>query len=633
MGIAQSKLADAFELHKKGDFTAAERQYRALLRPAPNHPDLLYLMGMLCLDTGRAGMSAGFFDRAIRAAAAQGRKIDPEWRLALGAAWQRDGKHEAALAAFDEVLADNPKSIDGLFCKATTLQDLERPGDAVEIYRALLDIEPRHAEAAGNMGIALRDTKRPENAILALRKAVLLKPDYADAWRALAFVLNDSIWAEDAVEAFRRAVELLPEDIELCTALSAALARTNRVEEAEAILAPLVDRFPGDPLLASQRALARLYNGDHAGATKYAKRALAIDPRLPAAHLSLALAERHSGDEKRIADMEGLLAHGDIKPDGLAYLHFALAGRYGTLENHRRSFEHYMAGNAAKRDFLADRGAGYDRQADDKAVDRIIANNPREVFTGPPGSDSALPVFIIGMPRSGTTLSEQILASHPQIGGGGELSDIGNAVRRLRETQGYPENPPGETALQRIAAHYLKRLREVDSGALRVTDKLPGNYRNLGLIGRLFPNAQVIHCRRNPIDNCLSCFLQDFGAAGLSWSFDLGDLVHQYKSYRRLMDHWREVFPGRFLEIDYEQIVADQEGQSRRLIAFTGLGWDDSCLRFHETKRAVVTASHSQVRQPIYNTSVGRWKRYGDALAPLVDGLAEFLDGPEAAEG
>ncbi|MEE8444053.1 MAG: sulfotransferase, partial [Alphaproteobacteria bacterium] len=420
--------------------------------------------------------------------------------------------------------------------------------------------------------------------------------------------------------------------IELRTALSAVLARTNRVEEADAILAPLVDRFPDDPVLASQRALTRIYLGDHAGATKYAERALAIDPRLPAAHLSLALAERHSGDEARIAEMESLLAHGDIEPEGLAFLHFALAGRYETLENYRRGFDHYVAGNAAKRDLLSDRGAGYDRQAEDKAVDRIIANSPGEFFTGPSASDSELPIFIVGMPRSGTTLTEQILASHPQIGGAGELTDIGNAVRRLRDTQGYPEKPPGETALQRIAAHYLKRLREVDSKAICITDKMPGNYRNLGLIGRLFPNARVIHCRRNPIDNCLSCFVQNFGAEGLSWSFDLTDLVHQYKSYRRLMGHWRKVFPGRFLEVDYERVVADQEGQSRRLIAFTGLDWDDSCLLFHKSKRAVVTASHSQVRQPIYDTSVGRWKRYGDALAPLVDGLAEFLDEPETAE-
>lgn len=632
MNAPQNKLAAAFSLHERGDLAAAERQYRTLLRSTPKHPDLLYLLGMLCLDTDRPGMAAGFFDRAIRAAEAQGRTVDPEWRLAHGSALQREGDQESALAAFERALGDDPKSVNGLFCKGTALQELDRLDDAIEAYKTLLDLEPHHAEASYNLGVALRETKKPDIAILAMRKALLLKPDYPEAQRALAFLLEDSGWMEDAIEAFAAAAAMAPDDREITVALSSVLMRTNRVGEAEKVLEPLLRKTPDDAHLISQYSMLRLFQGDREKARQLAESALKINPKFPGAHLSLAMAERSSGDESRIAEAEKLLADDEIQAEGRVSLHFALAGRYGTLKQYEKSLDHYIAGNSTKRTVLADKGVGYDHEAEEKLTDRLIQINGPDVFDGPKGSDSALPVFIVGMPRSGTTLTEQILASHPQIAGAGELSDISNAAKRLRDVQGYPKNRPTETALQRIAEHYLKRLREVDSTALRVTDKMPGNYMQLALIGQVFPNARIVHCRRDPVDNCLSCFMQNFGAEGLNWSFDLGDLAHQYKSYARLMDHWRAVYPGPFLEINYEDTVADLEGQSRRLIDFVGLEWNDSCLDFHKTERAVITASHSQVRQPIYTSSVGRWKRYGEGLKPLTEGLSEFLDKPEPSE-
>lgn len=626
MNVAQNKLAAAWALHEKGDLAKAERQYRSLLRAAPKHPDLLYLMGMLCLDTERSSMAAGFLDRAIRAAETEGRKVDPEWRLTHGTAIQREGDQEAALVLFERACADDPKSVNALFCKGTALQALERLDDAIEAYKTLLDLEPHHAEAAYNIGITLRDAKKPDIAIVALRKAAMLKPDYIDALRALAALLEDSGWREDAVPIFRKVCQMLPEDIGVHVAASRVLIHTGRVDEAEALLAPLLEKHPDHPTLLNQFSSLRLYQGDNAEARRLAEKSLKINPELPGAHLSLSMAERNAGDKGRIAAMETLLVSKEHTNEGLVALHFGLAGRYESLKDYETSLEHFLKGNAAKRNILVDKGVGYDREVEDRIVSRICETSPRDVFDGPTGSDSVLPVFIVGMPRSGTSLTEQILASHPLIGGGGELSDMGNATKRLRDVLGYPRNPPTGTALQRIAKMYLKRLREVDSQALRVTDKMPGNYHLLRLIAQTFPNARVIHCRRNAIDNCLSCFMQNFGAEGLSWSFDLEDLAHQYKSYRRLMEHWREVLPINVLEINYEETVADQEGQSRKLIDFVGLDWDDACLDFHKTQRAVVTASHSQVRRPMYNTSVGRWKRYGDGLAPLVEGLAEFLD-------
>ena len=618
MNEPQNELAQAFAQHQAGQLAAAERRYGKLLQTTPNDPDLLYLLAMLYLDTGRAPRSAEFFAQAIKVAESQGRKVEQDWRLAHGSALQRSGRHADALSVFDTVLADDPQSGNGLFGRATALQELGRRQEAVDAYQGLLVQGALGGEAACNMGLALRDLKRPGLATLALRLSVSREPGHAAARRALESL--------DAGRYRGEAGKTSPEDSALYLLLGQELVkwllRSSRVEDAETELSALLDRFPDDLVLISQYSLVRLFQGDHAGAREYALKALALRPNFAPAHLNLAVAEGYSGDESRIAQMEELASDENVRRDELGALHFALAGRYGSRDDHKQSMDHYFAGNAIQRAILTEQGFAYDRDAEDRLADWTIANNRREAFAGPGASESELPVFIVGMPRSGTTLVEQILASHSRIAGAGELTDIGRVVARL----GYGQPRPNGAELQDIASQYLNRLAKIDPGALRITDKMPTNFRHLWLIARLFPRARVIHCQRHPADTCLSCFMQNFGGNTLSWSFDLGDVVHYYKSYRRVMDHWRGNFPGRFLEIRYEDLVTAQEAQSRRLIEFTGLEWDAACLEFHKSPRAVNTASHSQVRRPIYDTSIGRWRRYGEALAPMLDGLGEFLE-------
>ena len=628
MSLAQNKLAAAWDAHQKGKLPAAEKQYRAVIRSQPNNPDALYLLGMLCFDTERWEMSAGFMERSIRAAEVAKRKVDPQWRLACGSAWQRVDEQEKALAQFDKALADDPESVDVLFCRGTALQSLERLDEAIEAYKVTLDRDPHHVEAAYNIGITLRDAKMPEIALKALQKTVLLKPDHAEAYEALAQVMEDLGWREDALDVYKRAIELQPDKIKLITAYSRALTTSSKVEEAEAVLKPLLEKYPEAPGLQAQFASVRLYQGDREAAAEIASGIVKKFPKTAGVHYTLAQSERDGDHEARIAQIKEVLAGGVEEEEAESALEFALATRYEALKQHEEAFGHYIRANASKRAALEERGVVYNREAEDARTDVMKKVYPGpEVFEGPTGSDSEMPVFIVGMPRSGTTLTEQILASHPQMAGAGELTAIGNAIKRMRDTLGYPRNPPTEKALKNIAQLYLQRLREVDAAALRVTDKMPGNFNHLGLITRIFPKARIIHCRRNPVDNCLSCFIQNFGAEGLSWSFDLEDAAHQYRDYHRLMAHWREILPpGRMLEVDYEDTVADLEGQARKLVDFVGMEWDDSCLSFHENKRAVITASHDQVRRPIYNTSVGRWKKYGPKVTPLVEALSDFMD-------
>ncbi|MBE9554329.1 MAG: sulfotransferase [Proteobacteria bacterium] len=394
------------------------------------------------------------------------------------------------------------------------------------------------------------------------------------------------------------------------------------------MLKPLLEKYPEAPGLQAQFASVRLFQGDRKAAAEIASGIVEKFPRTAGVHYTLAQSERDGDHEARIAQINEVLAAGVEEKEAESALEFALATRYEALKQHEEAFGHYILANARKREALEDRGVVYNREAEDARTDLMmqVYAGP-EVFEGPTGNDSEMPIFIVGMPRSGTTLTEQILASHPRMAGAGELTAIGNAIKRMRDTLGYPRNPPTEKALKNIAQLYLQRLREVDAAALRVTDKMPGNFNHLGLITRIFPKARIIHCRRNPVDNCLSCFIQNFGAEGLAWSFDLEDAAHQYRDYHRLMAHWRAILPpGRMLEIDYEDTVANLEGQARKLVDFVGMEWDDSCLSFHENKRAVITASHDQVRRPIYNTSVGRWKKYGPRVTPLVDALSDFVD-------
>jgi hypothetical protein len=242
-------------------------------------------------------------------------------------------------------------------------------------------------------------------------------------------------------------------------------------------------------------------------------------------------------------------------------------------------------------------------------------------------------VFILGMPRSGTTLTEQIIASHPLVHGGGELAGVPQQITKAtREAQqagagvGFPGWVPlfEEEIFGELAQGYLDYINELNTDALRVTDKMPHNFQNIGLIAAMFPNARIIHVMRDPVDNCLSCFQQNF-AMPHTYSTDLTDLGHHYREYRRLMAHWRKVIPNPMYEVQYEELVADQERVSRELIAFCGLDWDDRCLEFNKKKGAVKTASVWQVRQPIYTESVKKWTMYDGYIDELLDELNKGL--------
>ena len=624
-------LAEAFARHRQGEFDSAERGYRKVLKARPGDPDALYLLGMLCLDRDRPAEAARHLDHAVKALGRTRRPVDSAWRLALGTALQRAGKFAPALAAFDAALQVAPRDIDALFCRATALQDIGRLDEAAAGYEAVLKVAPKHAEAANNMGAILRDNGDSVAAVAAFQRAVASRPNFTEALCNLGNSLADAGRAVEAVSVLRAAADARHDDTDLHMVLFDCLVQADLPDEVETRALAFLRGQPDSPPVMAALGSALEFLGRKAEAAAIFTRAIELDPACARAHQGLADIKGEAGKDIHMATIRRAIDDADPESPGAAGLWFALARHLGAAGENGGSFDAYLNANQAKRLGLIRRGLGYDRARMEQAVDRSIAAFPPGSLDRAEAVASEKPVFILGMPRSGTTLTEQILASHPHAHGAGELGLIGQIAGRIanmaRDSGGAI--PPG--ALTGAAGFYLDSIGRMGGDAARVTDKMPGNFMHIGLIASLFAGARIIHCRRDAMDTCLSCFIQNFRAADLAWTCDLEDLGHYYCQYRRMMDHWRRILPeGRMLEVDYEDTVADLDRQARRIVDFAGLPWDDSCLRFHEAKRSVITASHSQVRRKIYSSSVGRWKRYGDGVQPLVESLGACGRGPDS---
>ena len=356
-------------------------------------------------------------------------------------------------------------------------------------------------------------------------------------------------------------------------------------------------------------------------------RALVIDPDNVGGRFHLAQVRKVKADDENLVALEALLAGVDaMKPERRISLHYALGKSYDDLKVWDKAFPHYMEGARLKRariDFNADEDAARTRRIEDT----VTADFIRRLHGA--GDPSELPIFVLGMPRSGTTLTEQIIASHPEVHGAGELRDLmvtlHHAPGALQDGP-YPERVAGidQATLTAWGGEYVRRLQARAPGARRITDKMPANYFALGMIPLMLPRARIIHVRRNAADTCVSCFTRLFNRHQES-TYELTELGRHYANYARLMEHWRRALPpGSFLEVQYEDIVADMEGQARRLIDWCGLDWHDDCLAFHKNQRSIRTASVAQVRQPIYGSSVERWRHYEAYLQPLLAALGEW---------
>jgi|HubBroStandDraft_1064217.scaffolds.fasta_scaffold00009_17 tetratricopeptide (TPR) repeat protein len=566
----------ASSLHRQGKLPEAEALYQAILKADRGQFDALHGLGLLRSQQRRWEEARSLFRRALRRNP-QSAEAEYNLGIALGALKRPD---DAALH-FQRAVALRPDFFQAHNNLGNTLKALGRSEAAIEQYRRALAVNPEFAIGHNNLGNSLQAAGRREEAETHYRRAIALQPGYADAHNNLGSVLRLVGRPEAAVACYEQALSLEPGYVEAQNNLGNTLKELGRFDEAAAAL----------------------------------RKTIALDPKHTGALLDLTEVRKIGPEDPELAMMERLAADkGALADNARAPLHFALAKIYADLDRHDDAFAQMLAGNALKR-----RELRYDEAATLDQFRRI-----EQIFTpeflrenAGSGDPSPAPIFIVGMPRSGTTLVEQILASHPRVFGAGELDEISKLAQALPYPQGILS--VGAAELGEFGRRYATGLRARGGDADRISDKMPANFLYIGLIRLILPNARIIHTRRNPVDTCLSCYSKLFTGPRQAFSYDLGELGRYWRHYDALMAHWRRILPAdAMFEIRYADLVTDLETEARRLIDYCGLEWADACLAFHRTERPVLTASVAQVRQPIYQSAVGRWHVYERHLAPLL---------------
>lgn len=476
-------------------------------------------------------------------------------------------------------------------------------------------------EAQLRAAAQLRDAGRIAEAIAAYRQALASYPQAPNSWYNLARLERQAGQPEAALtsyaEALRRGIGQAEE-----VHLNRGVIYADDLGSSEAAEAELRRALALNPnYLPAWLNLGNLHEdrGDREGAAVAYEQALAIEPANPMALARLAgVAALSSPDDPLLGRVRAAIAAAQSEPEARADLGFSLGAALDRLSAYDEAFAAYAAANAASRALA---GARYDRVAQERFVDRLIAAFPAPQGRSPGGAEEA-PIFICGMFRSGSTLAEQILARHEGVTPGGELGLVPAIAGALHP---YPEAAAAATpeALADLRTAYLDSLRKLHPGAGLVTDKRPDNFLHIGLIKQIFPEARIVHTVRNPLDNILSLYFLHLDP-GLAYAQDLEDAAHWYGQYRRLMEHWRGLYPDDIHDLDYDALVADPRPKLEALLEFCGLPWSEACLSFHEADNAVRTASAGQVREPLYRRSSGRWRNYERHLGRLIEALRDL---------
>jgi tetratricopeptide (TPR) repeat protein len=609
-------------------------------------------LGNVYLETARLGEAAGCYRRALAlepgsvlahfglglallgqkaypaaatelAKALKARPDHGDTHLNLGIALTELGHIDEAIAHCRRAVALNPGYAGGHLRLGIALRAKdELPSAFASIARAI-ELDPVLADAHYQLGITLHALDRPDEATRVLRQALELRPDMVEALYQLGRVLTELQEFEKAMRCYERALALDPRSPALLRGIGQVLYFQGRFEEGRGWFTRALECAPDDADSCAGIGWTYEAQGHFEDATAWHKKAIELQPDHADAHYGLAMMPSLDNAEARIRELERVLGLGSLDGQRRAALNFALAKVHDEAGDYDAAFRCFKAGNDLRMVGPQHRPEEYSA-----FVDRVIATFGKELFAkkGCIGSESERPVFIVGMMRSGTTLVEQILASHPQVYGHGELDYLRQIQRslpdRLGSSERYPECAAAlDAATARgIAEAHVARLERDAGEAVRSVDKRPHNFALLGLIALLFPRARLIHCMRDPLDTCLSGYFHDFGHRN-AFTCDLDHLGRFYRDYQRLMAHWHATLPSAILDVPYEALVGASDVWSRKLVDFLDLTWDERCLAFHQTERSVLTSSMWQVRQPIYTGSIGRWRHYAKHLGPLFEGL------------
>jgi len=644
----------ALEALNTGEADKAAGICSEALKEAPGDVDLLTLLGAALLAQRQPRQAVEPLQRAVQAA-----PRFPRARENLGQALLMLGQPEEALAHLEQAARYDRRSVPVRLKLAHALASMGRGEKADAMFEEAFALDPNRGQLA-EAGELLREGRLQE--CLELSRGVLANnPDDVNAMRLLAKVAGENGHWRQAERLLLRALELTPAFNELRLDLARVCKQLDRLDDAVTCASEAVAQSPRNPNAHYMHASMLALTGAHDAALEAYRTAISVSEYHPAAwvgmgHLLKTLGRQAEGiaayrkaieqrpnfgevywslanlktfrfTREEIAEVERRLAEEDLDPDARVHFLFTLGKALEDDEQYARAFANYASACELQRQQIY-----YD-----PVETRVVNQRIREVFTADfleanagMGCQDPSPIFIVGMPRSGSTLIEQILASHSQVEGTAELPDIGRVIGLISARspeQAYPEAVSRLDAREwrELGEEYLKRTMRHRSGIPYFTDKMPNNFPSIGLIHVMLPNAKIIDARRHPLDSCFGCYKQHF-AHGQTFSYDLVEIADYYREYRSMMRHWHVVLPGRVLEVRYEDVVGDLAGQTRRLLEYCGLPFEESCLRFYETERPVRTASSEQVRQPIYESSVNHWRNFREELVPLIEALGDELD-------
>ena len=495
--------------------------------------------------------------------------------------------------------------------------------EAVSVCKQALQVDPSHVNACNNIGkIYLFYKIQPELAREYFERSLVIDASSASAHQGMAHVLFNQGNVSDAITELEAAVELEPARVVYLNNLAAFQVFSGELERALSTYSVVTGIEPENAEAIAGKA--EVYQRMRRYQESYDIIMGQLERGVRSANTAIVMSNicRHLDKcSEAISLVEEMMSHDRLPADARRPLHYALGRLYDTDGRYMQAFEQYAAANELDvQDFNATAYSAY--------VDAIISSTQSVIQEGVEiaGSDCNRPIFILGMPRSGTSLVEQILATHESVYGAGELDIIRKMVTELSYgDRPYPSamDPIDYIDYVSLGDAYCDAVRQLNDEARYITDKMPDNFLHMGLICRMLPSASIIHCTRHPLDTIVSIYFQAFGRMH-AYASDLLSIARYYVEHERLMRHWRETIPmGRVLEVRYESLVGGQEEMTRAIIEHCGLGWDDRCLDFHNTERAVATASYDQVRRPIYSSSVGRWRNYRDQLAPVIKYLQD----------
>jgi len=586
--------------------------------------------------TAHSNLGIAYYDRKEldNAEACQHRalNIDPDLPSALNnmGSILRDRKDsEGAIGYYRQVLAVSPQHLESINNLGAILTESEKPEEGVKVLLQAIKLNPKYAEAHCNIGSAFLMLEQFDKATIGFNNALALKPDYPEAYIGLAKIHQEHKRLIEAEEMAAKALALAPEKAEIHSLLGGIHTERGYPDKAERTYAQALT-FNPDLLSAHLgKGYLLMEQGKMEEAEASFRYALNLDSTNLGARLALTQVKKvKDGDENMAALIQEAGKINTMLETKAMSLHFALGKCYDDTKQYGLAMPHFLEGCRLKRK----------RTQYDPADNDLICRNICEFFSletierlRGEGCPSNLPIFVLGMPRSGTTLVEQTLASHPLVHGAGELPDLLTLAATPRKgfTAGYPLSLTGITQhdLKKMGEKYVEGLQPRRPDAKHITDKMPANFNCVGLIYLMLPNARIVHVKRNPVDTCLSGFTRLFNKSQ-HHSYDLAEMGRYYRNYATLMDHWRKVLPAdAFYELQYEELVTDHENQARALLEYCNLPWDDACLNFHKHERNIRTASVTQVRQPLYTSSVERWRKYEAHLGPLLEALGDLAPG------